>query len=389
MVGASTALAASVQIEGLWPTGAITPGATVSFIASASGFSDPVYTLSDAFSASGATTGNIDKAGNYSWTPGIYDAGLHTIMVSVNDVAKDMASTTVNILVASNNVLVTNIAPGPFVSTMHPFTFTVTAPGFTTPYFSVYDSSAATTLTPGNINSSGAFSWKPSIDDLGAHSLTVRATDAYGHSAQTFVQVTVIHPQVSIPPLAPSAPTGSPISFITRVSGLASSTYSIADSFAGTTTISARTLNSSGMFNWTPSVADLGSHLITITAADTYGNSASSTASIWVVAAPATPTTTVVAPAIAPTAVTTATTTATPPTTTALAYHFTTALGIGSRTAAVLELQKRLTALGFYNGPLTGYFGALTAVGVKKFQAAHGIAQVGSVGPATRAVLNQ
>lgn len=65
-------------------------------------------------------------------------------------------------------------------------------------------------------------------------------------------------------------------------------------------------------------------------------------------------------------------------------------LTIGSRGQQVSELQQSLTTLGFYNGPVTGYFGPLTRAGVIKFQKAHNIfPQVGYFGNLTRGKLNQ
>lgn len=69
-------------------------------------------------------------------------------------------------------------------------------------------------------------------------------------------------------------------------------------------------------------------------------------------------------------------------------YNFTEFLNVGSQNAQVTALQKQLTADGLYSGPITGYFGTLTEVAVGKFQAAHGIATKGYVGPSTRAALN-
>lgn len=70
------------------------------------------------------------------------------------------------------------------------------------------------------------------------------------------------------------------------------------------------------------------------------------------------------------------------------AFNFTNNLNIGSQGDDVTELQNRLTQEGVYSGPITGYFGQLTFAGVKAYQAKHGISQVGTVGPMTRAQLN-
>lgn len=70
-------------------------------------------------------------------------------------------------------------------------------------------------------------------------------------------------------------------------------------------------------------------------------------------------------------------------------FVFTSFLGVGSVGNEVTELQKRLTEIGMYAGPITGRFGALTEAAVKKFQKARGINQAGYVGPSTRAALNE
>ena len=68
---------------------------------------------------------------------------------------------------------------------------------------------------------------------------------------------------------------------------------------------------------------------------------------------------------------------------------FTLLLGLKSTGAEVKALQQRLKTDGFYTGPITGTFGSLTEAAVKKYQAKHGLKQVGVVGPGTRALLNK
>lgn len=70
-------------------------------------------------------------------------------------------------------------------------------------------------------------------------------------------------------------------------------------------------------------------------------------------------------------------------------FKFTSDLKKGTENNDVLELQKALTNVGAYSGPLTGYFGSFTETAVKKFQALHGISQTGYFGPLTRAALNK
>jgi hypothetical protein len=71
------------------------------------------------------------------------------------------------------------------------------------------------------------------------------------------------------------------------------------------------------------------------------------------------------------------------------ALTFTQYLYNGSTGAQVTALQKRLTADGLYSGPITGTFGNLTETALKAYQKKHDLDQLGVVGPATRALLNQ
>jgi len=60
--------------------------------------------------------------------------------------------------------------------------------------------------------------------------------------------------------------------------------------------------------------------------------------------------------------------------------------------AVDVELLQQYLALDeeiYPQGLITGYYGPLTAAAVRKFQSAHGIDQVGVVGPITRARLNE
>jgi hypothetical protein len=72
----------------------------------------------------------------------------------------------------------------------------------------------------------------------------------------------------------------------------------------------------------------------------------------------------------------------------ATTFHFNFNLKKGVSSEAVAELQRKLTELGFYNGPITGYFGPITFKGVVKYQKARKISATGFVGPLTRAQLN-
>ncbi len=58
-------------------------------------------------------------------------------------------------------------------------------------------------------------------------------------------------------------------------------------------------------------------------------------------------------------------------------------LQLGSRGPAVKALQQNLRQLGFFNRPITSYFGSETQQAVIRFQQSHGIRAIGVVGPRT------
>lgn len=71
------------------------------------------------------------------------------------------------------------------------------------------------------------------------------------------------------------------------------------------------------------------------------------------------------------------------------AYKFANAIVVGDRGPEVVELQKRLKKEGIFTGEATGFFGAATLEAVKKYQVLHKLNPIGTVGPSTRAFLNE
>ena len=86
-------------------------------------------------------------------------------------------------------------------------------------------------------------------------------------------------------------------------------------------------------------------------------------------------------------AVSTATVTAAPSALSTLPMAITSTLRPGSRGPQVLELQRRLSSLGYWLGTANGTFGPLTTQAVYALQGAAGLSRDGVVGPATRAAL--
>ncbi|MEL6221199.1 MAG: peptidoglycan-binding protein [Cyanobacteria bacterium J06627_8] len=64
-------------------------------------------------------------------------------------------------------------------------------------------------------------------------------------------------------------------------------------------------------------------------------------------------------------------------------------LTIGSTGSEVSQVQTRLTELGFYSGPVTGFYGELTEAAVRRFQESNGLTVDGVVGPATLAAIQR
>jgi peptidoglycan hydrolase-like protein with peptidoglycan-binding domain len=67
----------------------------------------------------------------------------------------------------------------------------------------------------------------------------------------------------------------------------------------------------------------------------------------------------------------------------------TTVLGRGDRGLQVADLQNRLRSAGYFEGPMTGFYGQLTEDAVSKFQQDKGLTVDGKVGPKTLAAIQQ
>jgi peptidoglycan hydrolase-like protein with peptidoglycan-binding domain len=64
-----------------------------------------------------------------------------------------------------------------------------------------------------------------------------------------------------------------------------------------------------------------------------------------------------------------------------------TQLQLGNSGSAVTQLQNRLSALGFYKGPITGFYSELTEAAVRDFQRSRALSVNGIAGPTTLAAL--
>ncbi len=374
----------TVTISSLLPGATLSQTQTdVSFTATANGFvSSPTFTLSDSFSGTTITNANITSNGLFTWAPGSTQGGTHTITVTATDATGRTASVTQVITVQRTGASIQSLSPGASVSSGIQVTFTVVPTGFTNPVYVVADSFSGTSASSSVINSStGAFSWTPTVADGGTHTFTITVTDSTGRAATVTQQITVAVTQsANITGLTPGSTVsvGTLVSFGVTGTGLSSPSYFVFDPFGGST-ITQKNINSStGAFSWTPSAVDVGVHNVVVQASTAAGQTVNIPVAITVQGSTAASATAVSAVAKTPAAVTAST--ATP--------LFTRNLASGSVGEDVRALQKILQDGGFLNHVPTGSYGALTVAAVKKFQLAHGIAQLGNVGPATRAALN-
>lgn len=267
------------------------------------------------------------------------------------------------------------------------FTFKITTTGITAPITYTYsDTNPNSSLTNDAFAADGTFSWTPTDNELGVHTVNITASGSGGVLSAP-MQIIVQYPPAKLTAgtLSPgdTVVAGNTVTFTITREGLAYPTYSIVDSMSPTTVATTNINPSTGVFSWTPSVAEVGTHMITISGKDYHGMSANTTVTIKVVATAAGLTPVVVpapvvtpAPVVAPAPVTTS------------SFVFTLPLKLGSSGNEVTQLQKVLIAGGFMVGDASGYYGAVTQAAVSKYQSAHSLEATGTVGPGTRAALN-
>ncbi|HEY4518117.1 MAG TPA: peptidoglycan-binding protein [Candidatus Paceibacterota bacterium] len=272
------------------------------------------------------------------------------------------------------------------------FTFTATPSGLGSGItYTITDTYNTGTISSTNIDSSGKFTWTPTYSDLGMHTLTITARDTEGHSATAQFQFIVNLPTASLTTgtITPGSTVvaGNTVSFSLNAVGLSYPSYTVMDSFAGGS-ITAGNVSSNGNFTWTPGIADVGTHAISITGRDFRGSSANTIVTIVVTSTAAPTSVPISVPLPAPTPIT-APIVGTAAPTSSSSLVFVSPLALGSKGAEVTALQNILIAQGYLEaGSNSGFFGELTKAAVQKYQTAHGLSPLGNVGPSTRAALN-
>jgi peptidoglycan hydrolase-like protein with peptidoglycan-binding domain len=377
--------AGSATIAGLL-SDTVAVGSQVSFTVVPSGFVSPTYKVVDSFAGS-VNNNNIDGYGTVNWTPNNSELGDHTITITITDSEGTSATAAQTIHVVAPSVTITNVTPGGTVKFGNSITFGLSSTGFMGVQYSIADSFRNSTVSSANTDTYGNFHWTPLYQDIGTHTLVATARDYQGHSATASQQIVVSGPVgLSLGPVSPATTvhSGDSVSFSATTTGFTSPTYTVTDAFTSTVGTSSLAIDANGIVTWTPNANDIGSHLLTISASDSSGNSGTIQTLITVIAKSVTPSAPVVA------ATTTLTSTSTSPKTVASgpAYIFTTFMTIGTSGKDVMALQILLGKLGYLSAAPTGYFGAMTKAALQKFQTANNIAAVGYAGPATRVALS-
>lgn len=411
----------ALAIQSIVPGPTVMPGAKLSFTVTASGLTNPSFSLGDAFGGNGgstvSTTATIDSSGNFSWTPDATQLGEHLLTVYAIDSMHRGASVSQTLRVGADpSLTVQLLAPAGNITPGQTVTFSAGAQGYWPTTFSVADafSGTASSITNNNINASGLFSWTPTAADAGTHVLRITGTvGAWGESASTTQTLVVLGPGgiVLPPPVSVSASVAS----AAAVSGAASSTaasalmdqiaklqaqIAAASNDTGATAPSdaftenlregqtsdvvlrlQKILAQQGFLTATPN----GHFGPATTAAVKKFQKAQGLSQLGTVG----PATRAVLNALPAAGSGTASASAGTTATASDAYVFKKLISLRDSGKDVVELQKRLAALGFFSGTATGYFGPATEAAVKKFQTANGIKAAGYVGPSTRAALNQ
>ncbi len=392
--------AASLSINDLSPGSAIVAKSKMTFSVNATGFSYPTFNVSDTFHNSSASASNIDPGGHFVWVPTADDVGTHTFTISAGDNDANYASINQTIVVMPlPTISIGSLSPGNTIKPGTKLTFVVSTNGFLNPTYVVADDSSNPSVSSSNLDASGHFSWTPGASDLGQHVITVYASDSSGHSnsASVTIQVGDI-PSLTISSLSPG-PSVHPNEIVT-FNGVplnySPTGYSITDSFAGSTLVN-NDVSLSGQVSWVPRDTDIGVHVITITGTvGAFGTTATASITITVkgtsTTAPSTSASTTSSISVLQTQLAQlqskiASQSSAPPAQSQ--FTFTLNLQRGSSGNEVTQLQKLLTKEGLFSGDINGLYGPITMAAVTQFQGAHGISMLGTVGPATRAALNE
>ena len=383
----------TVTIQTLSPASTVLPGNIVSFVAAISGFTHPYFSVTDSASSS-LRADDIFGSGTFYWTPTVTDVGTHNLTVSVMDFYGNSASVGQSIVVSSSSSLVITpvVATTTLLSLYDKLIIGVVPVALINPNYTVHDFFSGSSLTSSNINTNtGTVTWTPALTDGGLHAITITGTDTRGNSASISQDITVLKPSITTSHLtASTTDSGAILSFTVVPVGFVNPVYQVTDTLSGSSVRVNSSIDASSTFSWSPSLTDIGMHIITILVSDVYGHVATIKQTVTVTDTKTIALASEVAPVSMTTSALISVSTSTTQVTPAISsgHLFTKLLKLGSSGTDVTMLQTILNAQKLYSGPINGSFGRRTHVAVKLFQKAHSIAPLGSVGPSTRAALN-
>lgn len=263
-----------------------TEGTLLTFTVTASDpDADAITSLTAAPLPTGATftadAGNT--SGTFNWTPSVGQSGTYDVTFTASNALSGSATTHITIVAQGVDQAPIVTAPANESGTEGTLlTFTVTA--------SDPDGDAITSLTGAPLptgatftanasNTSGTFSWTPSVGQSGTYDVTFTASNALSGSATT--HITIAAPAADQAPVvtAPATESGTEgvlLTFTVSVSdpdGDPITSFTAAPLPAGAT-FTANAANTSGTFNWTPSAGQAGNYDVTLTASNALSGSA-------------------------------------------------------------------------------------------------------------------
>ena len=227
-----------------------------------------VNTLTFSFDGTFPSGAAITDDGNFTWTPTESQVGSHDITVQVTD-GSLTDSETLTVTVRDVNVApVLNTIDDQTVNEFVELTFTATASdddSLTFSFDGTFPSGAA-------ITDDGNFTWTPTESQDGDHTITVQVTDGSLTDSET---LTVTVNEVNVAPVLNAIGDKGTSKLVELTFTATASDTDVVDNLVNTLTFSfdgtfpsGAAITSAGVFTWTPTESQVGSHDITVQVTD-------------------------------------------------------------------------------------------------------------------------
>ena len=270
------------------PNQSLVGGHTLTFTYKAVDAESDVLTYS--YSITPAATGAaVDPAtGVFTWTPAANASGAYQVIVYASDGVYTTPSSISTVTITPNALPVFAAIAAQSGSENSALAFTVSATDANSDVltYSYTVSPAISTNAPVLDASTGAFSWTPNYLQAGTYTFTFSASDGVGSTTTT---VSVVIADVNRLPVLTAVPdqsvNGNSAVSIQLAATDPDTDNTLSYSFSSVPVITGNvpTLSSTGLFAWTPTVAQAGVYTFTFTVSDNKGGTASQTAAITVV----------------------------------------------------------------------------------------------------------